>query len=131
MQQGGVSRRPGTALAVDPVAFGGIDRACAEFLDVIARIRALAVLIGEQVHWGLGEADARLVSGTTLVSRLRAKAGDGTDSVDAVLAAHARIVEDLWRAHRLALDHFVRLDAQWAGRLDAPTFALTEPAARP
>ncbi|MFF2087029.1 hypothetical protein ACFVVM_24915 [Nocardia sp. NPDC058176] len=111
-------------MALNPVAFAAIDRACGEFLDVIARIRAAAGEIGGQAHWGLGEGDARLISGSTLVSRLRAKAAEPGNSVDTVMAAHARVVDDVRRAHRIALDQLVRADEEWADRLGSAESAV-------
>lgn len=126
VRQGGQShgRDTGMAVALNPVAFAAIDRACGEFLDVIARIRATAAEIGGQDHWGLGEGDARLISGATLVSRLRAKAAEPGNSVDAVMAAHARVVDDIRQAHRVARDQLVRADEEWADRLVSAESAL-------
>ncbi|APE33769.1 hypothetical protein BOX37_07070 [Nocardia mangyaensis] len=129
VRQGGQShgQNTGTAVALNPVAFAAIDRACGEFLDVIARIRAAAGEIGGQAHWGLGEGDARLISGATLVSRLRAKASEPGNSVDAVMAAHARVVDDIRHALRIARDQLVRADAEWADLLDSVESAVGHP----
>ncbi len=43
------------ALAVRPAEFAGLDDACDELLRAIARIRALAVEIGDQTRWGLAK----------------------------------------------------------------------------
>ncbi|MFE9789296.1 hypothetical protein ACFYO7_28340 [Nocardia salmonicida] len=58
VHQGGVDEAwhiGSSAVAVRPGEFARIDDACAEFLRVIARIRALAVEVGDQTQWGLGE----------------------------------------------------------------------------
>ncbi|MEU4321323.1 hypothetical protein AB0F85_25485 [Nocardia fluminea] len=104
-------------VAVRPAEFARIDDACAEFLRVIARIRALAVEIGDQEHWGLGERQVRLISGGTLVARLRSVAAANENSVAAVLDAHSQIVGDIRQSFRVARDLMVVADEEWAGRL--------------
>ncbi|MEV6660222.1 hypothetical protein [Nocardia fluminea] len=106
-----------SAVAVRPAEFARIDNACAEFLRVIARIRALAVEIGDQEHWGLGERQARLISGGTLVARLRSVAAANENSVTAVLDAHSQIVGDIRQSFRVARELMVLADEEWAGRL--------------
>ncbi|WP_280297836.1 hypothetical protein [Nocardia neocaledoniensis] len=115
------------AVAVDPAVFAGFDRGCAEFLEVIEMIRGLAGRIAEQEYWGLGEDDPRLFSAATLVARLRAKAGGGGNSVDAVLAAHARVVAELRLALRRAYEEFALVDDEWAHRQRAVDSAVTQP----
>lgn len=105
------------SVAVRPAEFAGIDDACGEFMRVITRIRGVAVAIGEQEHWGLGEGNARLISGSTLVARLRSVAGAKENSVAAVLDAHSRIVDDIRQSFRNARDQMALADKEWAGRL--------------
>jgi hypothetical protein len=105
---------------VRPAEFARVDSACAEFLRVIARVRALAVEIGDQQRWGLGEADVRLISGRTLVARLRSAAAANENSVTAVLDAHSQIVGDIRLSFRAARDLMVVADDQWADRLRLP-----------
>ncbi|TCJ93618.1 hypothetical protein [Nocardia alba] len=105
------------AVVVRPTEFARIDSACAEFLRVIARIRALAREIGDQEHWGLGERHARLISGCTLVARLRSVAAANENSVAAVLDTHAEIVGDIQQSFRAARDLMTVVDDQWADRL--------------
>ncbi|WP_278262770.1 hypothetical protein [Nocardia sp. AG03] len=104
---------------VRPTEFAGIDRACTEFLRVLARVGALAAEIGDQECWGLGESDPRLLSAPALVARLRAKADGPGNSVGAVLASHARLVDDLRRSHGTALDRLAHVDEEWGARLRA------------
>ncbi|MEV6225161.1 hypothetical protein AB0M13_26265 [Nocardia fluminea] len=106
-----------SAVAVRPAEFARIDTACAEFLRVIARIRALAVEIGDQEYWGLGERQARLISGGTLVARLRSVVAANENSVTAVLDAHSQIVGDIRQSFRVARELMVVADEEWAGRL--------------
>ncbi|MFD6400311.1 hypothetical protein [Nocardia sp. NPDC060249] len=100
-----------------PAEFARVDSACAEFLRAIARIRALAVEIGDQEHWGLGEGETRLISGHTLVARLRAVAGANENSVAAVLDAHSQIVDGIRQSFAAARDLMVAADEEWADRL--------------
>ncbi|MGW6425020.1 hypothetical protein ACWF82_20295 [Nocardia sp. NPDC055053] len=104
-------------VALDPAEFAGFDRGCAEFLRVIDQIKVLAGEIGDQVHWGLGEGDARLISGATVVARLRTKAGGEGNSIDAVLAEHARVVAGIRATHRVVLDRMMLADGEWAARV--------------
>ncbi|MFE3545835.1 hypothetical protein ACFXK0_22980 [Nocardia sp. NPDC059177] len=113
MNQGISSAR----VTVRPAEFAGIDRACTEFLRVIAQVRALAADIGAQVRWGLGEDSARLISGPVLVARLRATADGPGHSVGAVLDAHARVVGEIQQAHRIARARLVLADEEWAEHL--------------
>ncbi|MFD3510333.1 hypothetical protein [Nocardia sp. NPDC058666] len=83
----------------------------------IARIRLLAAEIGDQVRWGLGEGNARLISAAALVARLRCVAGATDNSITAALDAHARIVEDLRLALLDVCDRMVIADRDWADRL--------------
>ncbi|MFC4127598.1 hypothetical protein [Nocardia rhizosphaerae] len=106
-------------VAVRPVEFAGFDRGCAEFLRVIEEIVVLAGQIAGHEHWGLGERDARLISGRAVVARLRAKADGGSNSIGAVMAAHARFVTDLRRAYRQASNQLIRADEEWARHLNA------------
>ncbi|MFD6392053.1 hypothetical protein ACWF9G_07540 [Nocardia sp. NPDC055029] len=115
MQQNGSTAA--TVVALDPAEFAGFDRGCGDFLRVIDQIRVLAGEIGDQAHWGLGEGDARLISGATVVARLRAKAGGEGNSIDAVMAEHARVVAGI-RATRLVVrDRVMLADEEWAGRV--------------
>ncbi|MFC4372519.1 hypothetical protein ACFO5K_00265 [Nocardia halotolerans] len=119
MRQNGIGetgRGAGGAVFVSPAEFVGIDRACTEFLDVIDRVRTLSAQIGDQAHWGLGEGDARLISGPALVARLRATASGHENSIGVAMDAHERIVADLRRAHRIVRDRMTAADAEWAGR---------------
>ncbi|MFD3745745.1 hypothetical protein [Nocardia sp. NPDC058633] len=100
-----------------PTEFAAIDHACAEFLRAITRIRALAVEIGDQVHWGLGESEARLISATALVSRLRDVAGARENGIAAAMDAHARIAMDIRHSFREVRDRLEGADEVWAGRL--------------
>ena len=109
-----------SAAAVRPTEFARIDDACAEFLRVIARIRALAVEIGDQEHWGLGERQVRLISSGTLVTRLRSVAAANENSVTAVSDAHSQIVGDIQQSFRVARDLMVAADEEWASRLRSP-----------
>ncbi|GEM34706.1 hypothetical protein NN3_57130 [Nocardia neocaledoniensis NBRC 108232] len=113
-------------VAVDPAEFAGFDRGCAEFLRVIETIRALAGRIAEQEYWGLGEDDPRLISAAAVVARLRAKARHGGNSVDAVLAAHARVVAELRLALRRAFEEFALVDEEWADRQRSVDGAVTQ-----
>ncbi|WP_194828668.1 hypothetical protein [Nocardia sp. XZ_19_231] len=106
-----------SAVAVRPAEFARIDDACAEFLRVIARIRALAVEVGDQTQWGLGEAQARLISGSALVARLRSVAAAKENSIAAVLDAHSRVVGDIRQSFRDARDLMVVADEEWSYRL--------------
>lgn len=106
-----------TVVAVNPAEFAGIDRACSEFLRVIDQVAALAAEIGDQSHWGLGERDARLISGPALVARLRSTASADEHSIGAAMDAHRRIIADLRRAHRIVHDRMVLADHEWAVRL--------------
>lgn len=115
MQQNGSTAA--TVVALDPAQFAGFDRGCGEFLRVIDQIRVLAGEIGDQEHWGLGEGDARLISGATVVARLRAKAGGEGNSIGAVMAEHARVVAGIRAAHRVVRDRMIVADEEWAGRL--------------
>ncbi|MGC4991295.1 hypothetical protein [Nocardia salmonicida] len=113
-----------SAVAVRPAEFARIDDACAEFLRVIARIRALAVEVGDQTQWGLGEGQARLISGSALVARLRSVAAAKENSIVAVSDAHLRVVSDIRQSFRDARDVMVVADKEWAYRLrSAETFA--------
>lgn len=116
-----------SAVAVRPAEFARIDGACVEFLRAIARIRALAVEIGDQERWGLGEGDARLVSGRTLVARLRSVAAANENSVTAVLDAHSQIVDDIRQSFRAARDRMVVADEEWADRLRLTETAAGQP----
>ncbi|MEV0077486.1 hypothetical protein AB0H58_13855 [Nocardia neocaledoniensis] len=113
-------------VAVDPAVFAGFDRGCAEFLETIEVIRGLAGRIAEQQYWGLGEDDPRLFSAAALVARLRAKARGGGNSVDAVLAAHARVVAGLRMTLRRAVEEFALVDGKWADRQRAVDSAVTQ-----
>ncbi len=113
-------------VAVDPAVFAGFDRGCAEFLEAIEVIRGLARRIAEQEYWGLGEDDPRLFSAAALVARLRAKARGGGNSVDAVLAAHARVVAGLRMTLRRAVEEFALVDEKWADRQGAVDSAVTQ-----
>ncbi|WP_446225160.1 hypothetical protein ACTWPB_08635 [Nocardia sp. IBHARD005] len=104
-------------VSVRPAEFAGIDDACGEFLLAIARIRALAVEVGDQVHWGLGEGQARLISGSTLVARLRSVAAAKENSIAAVLDRHSRIVGDIRQSFREVRDLMMVADEEWADRL--------------
>lgn len=115
MQQNGSTAA--TVVALDPAEFAGFDRECGEFLRVIDQISVLAGEIGGQEHWGLGEGDARLISGATVVARLRAKAGGEGNSIGAVMVEHARVVAGIRAAHRVVLDRMIVADEEWAGRL--------------
>ncbi|MFD4428183.1 hypothetical protein [Nocardia sp. NPDC058497] len=106
-----------TVVALDPAEFAEFDRGCAEFLRVIDQIRALAREIGDQAHWGLGEGDARLISGATVVARLRTKAGGEGNSIGAVMAEHARVVAGIRAAHRVVWNRMMLADEEWAGQL--------------
>ncbi|WKG10970.1 hypothetical protein QX204_05655 [Nocardia sp. PE-7] len=120
MQQGGVGEAwqiGSSAVAVRPAELARIDDACAEFLGVIARIRALAVEVGDQTQWGLGEGQARLISGSALVARLRSVAAAKENSIVAVSDAHSRAVGDIRRSFRDARDLMVIADEEWAYRL--------------
>lgn len=107
------------ALAVRPAEFAGLDDACDELLRAIARIRALAIEIGEHTQWGLGEGNARLISASTLVARLRSVAGAKENSIAATLATHSQIVEDIRQSFRVARDRIGHADDEWAGQFDA------------
>lgn len=113
-------------VAVEPAVFAGFDRGCAEFLETIEVIRGLAGRIAEQQYWGLGEDDPRLFSAAALVARLRAKARGGGNSVDAVLAAHARVVAGLRMTLRRAVEEFALVDEKWADRQGAVDSAVTQ-----
>ncbi|MFD6104994.1 hypothetical protein ACFWFQ_20240 [Nocardia salmonicida] len=91
---------------------------------MIARIRALAVEVGDQTRWGLGEGQARLISGSALVARLRSVAAAKENSIVAVSDAHSRVVADIRRSFREARDLMVVADEEWAHRL-----RLSEPCA--
>ncbi|MFD4460194.1 hypothetical protein [Nocardia sp. NPDC058480] len=106
-----------SAVAVRPAEFARIDDACEEFLRAIARIRALAVEVGDQAHWGLGEAEAGLVSAATLVARLRCVAAAKEDSIAATLDGHTRIVRDIRQSFRDVRDLMMVADEEWADRL--------------
>lgn len=125
--QGGVGEAwhiGSSAVAVRPAEFARIDDACAEFLRVLARIRALAVEVGDQTQWGLGEGQARLISGSALVARLRSVAAAKENSIVAVSDAHSRVVGDIRRSFREARDLMVVADEEWAYRLrSAESFA--------
>ncbi|MFC9664337.1 hypothetical protein ACFVJ5_29240 [Nocardia sp. NPDC127606] len=124
----GVTGRVGSsAVAVRPAEFARIDSACAEFLRAIARVRALAVEIGDQERWGLGEGQARLISGRTLVARLRSAAAANENSVTAVLDAHSQIVDDIRQSFRAARDLMVVADEEWADRLRLSETAAGQP----
>ncbi|WP_410875051.1 hypothetical protein [Nocardia sp. A7] len=105
------------ALMVRPAEFAGIDDACEELLRVIARIRTLAVEVGEHTQWGLGDGNARLISACTLVTRLRSLAGAKANSIASTLDAHSQIVEDIRQVFRGARDRIVHADEEWAGRI--------------
>ncbi|UGT54175.1 hypothetical protein [Nocardia asteroides] len=93
---------------------------------MIEAIRVLAARIAEQEYWGLGEDDPRLVSAAALVARFRAKACGGGNSVDAVLAAHARVVAELRLALLRALEEFALVDEEWADRQRSVDSAVTQ-----
>ncbi|KAF0845799.1 hypothetical protein [Nocardia caishijiensis] len=103
----------GSALVVCPEEFAGIDRACVEFLEVIERVSEASARIGSQTRWGLGEGDARLISGPALVARFRATA----DAVCVAMAVHRRIVDDIRDAHRMVHDRMVAADQEWGARI--------------
>lgn len=111
--------KPGSgALAVRPAEFAGIEHACEELLQAIARIRALAVEVGEHAQWGLGEGNARLISASTLVARLRSLAGAKEHSIASTLDAHSQIVADIQQSFRGARDRLVHADETWASRIN-------------
>ncbi|MFD4442601.1 hypothetical protein ACFWPK_22800 [Nocardia sp. NPDC058519] len=106
-----------SAVAVRPAEFARIDDACEEFLRAIAQIRALAVEVGDQVHWGLGEGETRLISAATLVARLRGVAAAKENSITAVMEGHSRIVGDIRQSLRNVRDLMMVADEEWADRL--------------
>ncbi|MGY0497318.1 hypothetical protein ACWZHB_02320 [Nocardia sp. FBN12] len=107
------------ALTMRPAEFAGIDAACDELLRAITRIRALAVEVGERGQWGLGEDNARLISASTLVARLRSLAGAKENSIAATLDAHSRIIEDIRQLFRGARDRIVHADQEWTGQFNS------------
>ncbi|WP_336083309.1 hypothetical protein [Nocardia sp. SSK8] len=109
---------PGSVL-VRPAEFAGIDRACTEFLRVLAQVGGLAAEIGAQEWWGLGESRARLLSAPAFVGSVRVTADGSGSSVCAVLAAHTRVVEDIRQSHRIARDRLALADGDWGERLRA------------
>ncbi|GAA5068462.1 hypothetical protein [Nocardia callitridis] len=104
------------AIEMKPEDFIYLDRDCEHFKDLIVRIQGLASEVSRQGTWGLGEDNKKMVSGGTLVSRFKTKAagaGDGND-VNAIMAQHFKIVEDIQEAHRLVRERIMQNDSDWA-----------------
>ncbi|NUP26489.1 MAG: hypothetical protein HOQ44_07305 [Nocardia sp.] len=116
------------AVQMSPEEFIYLERDCETFKISIRQIQRLADEIGDQSHWGLGEANDDLFSARAMVGRYKVKAKGAEDgnSVHLIMEQHFKIVEDIQNVFRVMRDQMMQADSEWAAAFNSLNASLPE-----
>ncbi|WP_040797159.1 hypothetical protein [Nocardia higoensis] len=109
-------REGAATVSMKPEDFIYIDRDCEYFKDVIRSIQITMDSVSRESRWGLGEANTKMVSAGTVVTRFKEKANGagGGNSVYQIMEQHLKIVEDIQEVHRIARERMMEADSEFA-----------------
>lgn len=113
---------------MSPEEFIYLDRDCEVFKAAIRQIQTLAEEVGDQPHWGLGEANDDLCSARAMVGRYKVKAKGAPDgnSVHLIMEQHFRIVEDIQSTYRTMREKMMQVDSEWAAAYNSLSSTLPQ-----
>ncbi|MGW1741489.1 hypothetical protein ACWCPQ_22095 [Nocardia sp. NPDC001965] len=116
------------SVQMSPEEFIYLERDCETFKIAIRQIQRLADEIGDQDHWGLGEANDDLYSARAMVGRYKVKAKGAEDgnSVHLIMEQHFKIVEDIQNVFRVMRDQMMQADSEWAAAFNSLSTSLPD-----